>query len=393
MRICFSDEAVLKSILWKIEIISFMPLVSIIIPIYNACSTLNRCVDSILGSQNYTEYELLLIDDGSTDGSGTICDEYVAKDSRVRVFHKENGGVSSARNLGLDNARGEWVTFIDSDDYVLPSYLFRLTSCLDGDWVLGGYKESIGPIVCPIGDLYEGGGVIAFLNQYVGVHVVRACWGGLYRASIIRKHNIKFSTSIRYGEDTYFNSCYMIHCDRIRLINDSGYIYCNEMITDDKYILSAADVRNTLSCIIQNRIAIENKYGLKISNDADAQIFLNKYPIEELNDEDSLYDYYSLCRKCYPDISWENFCSDERCSPIVRLISIIKRRFEEHENDTAIKCCKSYSRVCRVIKRCPRFKYKDFYIWYYLLRGGYMKILEFLMKFYFLSKKIISRLR
>ena len=94
-----------------------IPKISVIIPVYNAEKYLYRCIDSVL-VQTFTNWELLLIDDGSKDSSGVICDEYAAKDARVRVFHKENGGVSSARNLGLDNARGEWVAFVDSDDYI-----------------------------------------------------------------------------------------------------------------------------------------------------------------------------------------------------------------------------------------------------------------------------------
>ena len=89
-------------------------LLTIIIPVYNTAPYLPDCLTSILG-QTFSDFELLLIDDGSTDGSGTICDEYAKKDHRIRVFHKDNGGVSSARNLGLDNARGEWVYFVDSD--------------------------------------------------------------------------------------------------------------------------------------------------------------------------------------------------------------------------------------------------------------------------------------
>ena len=92
-------------------------MVSIIVPVYNAEEHLRRCVDSIL-VQTFSDFELLLIDDGSKDGSAAICDEYTIKDSRVRVFHKENGGGSSARNLGLDNAQGEWIAFVDSDDFI-----------------------------------------------------------------------------------------------------------------------------------------------------------------------------------------------------------------------------------------------------------------------------------
>ena len=96
-----------------------MPEISIIVPVYKTEAYLPRCIDSIL-AQTFSVFELLLIDDGSPDNSGKICDEYAARDSRIRVFHKENGGVSSARNLGLDNARGTYIGFVDSDDYITP---------------------------------------------------------------------------------------------------------------------------------------------------------------------------------------------------------------------------------------------------------------------------------
>ena len=95
----------------------FPPKISIIVPVYNVEQYLPMCIESIL-SQTFTDFELLLIDDGTPDSSGDICDEYARKDSRIRVFHKDNGGVSSARNLGLDEMRGEWVTFVDADDWI-----------------------------------------------------------------------------------------------------------------------------------------------------------------------------------------------------------------------------------------------------------------------------------
>ena len=91
-------------------------MISVIVPVYNTAKYLDKCIQSIL-SQTYTDFELLLIDDGSTDSSGVICDRYADQDSRVRVFHKDNGGVSSARNMGLDNAKGEYLIFLDADDY------------------------------------------------------------------------------------------------------------------------------------------------------------------------------------------------------------------------------------------------------------------------------------
>ena len=97
------------------------PLISVIVPVYKAEKYLPQCIESIL-AQTFTDFELLLIDDGSPDRSGEICDEYVRKDHRIRVFHQQNRGVSAARNLGLEQAVGEYIAFVDSDDYVLPDY-------------------------------------------------------------------------------------------------------------------------------------------------------------------------------------------------------------------------------------------------------------------------------
>lgn len=101
------------------------PTVSVLIPVYNVERYLPRCLDSVL-AQTWTDYECIIVDDGSTDNSGSICDEYARKDSRFIVIHKENGGISSARNAAVEMASGEFISFIDSDDYALPNYLERL---------------------------------------------------------------------------------------------------------------------------------------------------------------------------------------------------------------------------------------------------------------------------
>lgn len=107
-------------------------LITVIVPVYNTERYLRRCIESIL-SQTYDKFELLLVDDGSKDASGRICDEYAGKDLRVRVFHKSNGGVSSARRLGLDNARGEWIAFVDSDDCIDEHFLSVMTENMSPD--------------------------------------------------------------------------------------------------------------------------------------------------------------------------------------------------------------------------------------------------------------------
>lgn len=112
-----------------------MPKISVIVPVYNTEKYLHRCVDSIL-AQTYTDFELLLIDDGSTDGSGAICDELAQKDSRVRVFHQENGGVTSARKLGVKKSRGDYIYFVDSDDSIYNNALDVIYACMTDEYDL-----------------------------------------------------------------------------------------------------------------------------------------------------------------------------------------------------------------------------------------------------------------
>ena len=113
------------------------PLISVIVPVYKVEKYLHKCVDSIL-TQTLSDIELILVDDGSPDWSGAICDEYVEKDSRVRTIHKPNGGVSSARNKGLDEANGDWIGFVDGDDYVAADAVEKLVTAMEAnkaDWV------------------------------------------------------------------------------------------------------------------------------------------------------------------------------------------------------------------------------------------------------------------
>ena len=191
---------------------------SIIVPVYNVSNYLRGCIDSIL-SQSYPDFECILVDDGSTDESGLICDEYAARDSRIRVFHKENGGVSSARNLGLENAEGEWVYFVDSDDELLPDGLRIIVDCIrpDVDVVLAGYEsyDEDGTLKYSIPDrvkimlkkteslstLYERHALFYRFLPYL--------WIRLLRRSIIEEKHIRFDTRISNKEDTLFLAQYI----------------------------------------------------------------------------------------------------------------------------------------------------------------------------------------
>ena len=119
-----------------------MPTVSIIVPVYNSKEFLPECLSSIL-CQHYSDIEVLLIDDGSTDGSGQLCDNYSAEDKRIRAIHKKNGGVSSARNIGLEKATGEWVMFLDSDDLLTEDAIENLMRDVndDIDMSYGGLRK------------------------------------------------------------------------------------------------------------------------------------------------------------------------------------------------------------------------------------------------------------
>lgn len=202
-------------------------MISVIVPVYKAEKYLHRCVDSIL-AQSYTDFELLLINDGSPDNCGAICDEYAAKDSRVRVFHKTNGGVSSARNMGLDNARGEWITFIDSDDYVHPDYLRSLYERVDVDLIVGSF-QLVGSDENWIGILenveYDRDVLrlkletAAFPPNYHGI------LGKLYRARIIKDNNIRFDTKIYLSEDWLFTLNYFIYIESVCTIDKPYYYY------------------------------------------------------------------------------------------------------------------------------------------------------------------------
>ncbi len=205
-----------------------VPLVSIIVPVYNAEKYLNRCIDSIL-SQTMTDFELLLIDDGSKDNSGRICDEYAEKDARVRVFHKPNGGVSSARNLGLDNAKGKWITFVDADDRCSCDYLEHLLSKVDDDTDLIISYAVICDSTGEKAEVYPEYRVNAtnFERLFVDsdMHWHTSPWAKLYRASIIYENSLRFNEMMHIGEDADFLFSFMLITDKIYVSSDTDYYY------------------------------------------------------------------------------------------------------------------------------------------------------------------------
>ena len=200
-----------------------MPKISVIVPVYNTEKYLHRCIDSIL-AQTFTDFELLLIDDGSKDNSGAICDEYAAKDQRVRVFHKKNGGVSSARNLGLDNAQGEWITFVDSDDWVKKEYIELFINNAD-DLVYQSFLSIFNGQTEVWDTSIRTLDVNECLTRLYEKKVLGYCWGKLYTLQKIKKYNVRFDENIRFREDELFVLKYLSHTSHITCINKKKYIY------------------------------------------------------------------------------------------------------------------------------------------------------------------------
>lgn len=212
-----------------------MPEISIIVPVYKVEKYLHRCVDSIL-AQTFTDFELLLIDDGSPDLSGAICDEYAAKDDRIRVFHKENGGVSSARNLGLDNAQGKYIMFCDSDDSVDPQWCEKLYEHVHGDCL---------PI-CQFIVKDAADKTINHSNSKAGVFDaidlpsiwIWTCWRAIYLSQIICDNNLRFNESISFSEDLMFNVDYLTIVGQYEVIEECLYNYyvVTESLSRKQYI-------------------------------------------------------------------------------------------------------------------------------------------------------------
>ena len=179
-----------------------MCVISIIVPIYNIEKFLPCCIDSIL-AQTFTEWELILVDDGSKDTCGSICDEYATKDGRIRVIHKPNGGLTSARNAGLAMASGEWVMYLDGDDWIEPEMLellLRKGEETGADIVMGdflfAYPDRDVPYRLPNWDNKK----TASLNRYITSVWTCVC-GGIYRRSLYEEHQLQSPQGVTYCED------------------------------------------------------------------------------------------------------------------------------------------------------------------------------------------------
>lgn len=211
-----------------------MDLISIIVPVYNKINYLKNCLNS-LEAQTYKKIEIILVDDGSTDGSGIICDEYDVLFDNISVYHKINGGVSSARNFGMKKANGKYIFFIDADDEVMPNYIEKMYTTL--------IKENVDIVICSIRERYYlKNGDIKLINRhleckkgnilndfsklyfddnfYLGANCLK-----IYKSSIIKEYGLQFKEDLSSGEDYVFNLEYYECINTYCTISDILYIY------------------------------------------------------------------------------------------------------------------------------------------------------------------------
>lgn len=209
-----------------------VPLISIIVPVYNSEKTLNRCVDSIF-NQTFCDWELLLIDDGSTDQSGEICNQYASKDQRIKVFHKNNGGVSSARNEGIKRSKGDYILMLDSDDSLEPETCERLISMSEyknTDCIVFGFKQKSGSIWTAVEDK-DYISISDFKKDFIywlSTELLSSSVNKLYKKCLIKD---LYPENISFGEDLIFCLSYLKQCQSISFITNTFYLH-NNLNTD-----------------------------------------------------------------------------------------------------------------------------------------------------------------
>lgn len=240
-------------------------MVSIIIPVYNSSKYLSKCIESIL-SQTYKNFELILVNDGSTDDSLEICNKYKEKDTRISVINSENKGVSNARNLGIDKSKGEWIIFCDSDDWVENTWIESYSKYFESknDIIFQGYifenenEEIISIKNHTINKLEESASKVTYLEQN---DMIGYCWIKIFRSEPIKTNNIKFDTSISHSEDLIFTLDFLtIIKGNIIISSATNYHYIRHLnsLISKPYDFNEIIIR--LEKIYHARRKLSNKY-------------------------------------------------------------------------------------------------------------------------------------
>lgn len=263
------------------EAINVTGLISIITPVYNSEKYLHRCIKSVI-NQDYKKIEMIIIDDGSTDKSGKICDEYRLSDKRVKVIHTKNKGPSAARNTGIENSKGEFIFFVDSDDSLEKDSLSLLIKSYNqhkADIIVGDFKK-IKDDVSESGHsrFFSGSKILTKqeILDYIKLYLKKPnrfplfgySWGRLFRSSIIKKNNISFDPDLRTHEDVAFNFIYLKYTNEIFFLKKAIY---NHFIYED-YTSAGMKISNHPKDLFGYRKALVNLSEFLKDNYSDAEI-------------------------------------------------------------------------------------------------------------------------
>lgn len=280
-----------------------IPTLSIIVPVYNAERSIEECVRGLL-SQSFNDFEIILVDDGSTDRSGVLCDELATSDGRIIVSHQENNGVSSARNAGIDKASGKYLGFVDADDNIQPnmySTMVEKAEESDTDYVICGYTEVSGNnnkevlFDLPDGELMDRSGVVNRLlySIYSNESIINAPWNKIYKREIIERHQIRFPDR-RRAEDWFFNIRYLEKARSAMSINKPLYNYVRN---DQSAMSKVFPEQYTLwKENFQIRREIADKYQLDVDwKQVDTQFVSNVIPwIIAMSGQDRYYRFNTV---------------------------------------------------------------------------------------------------
>lgn len=286
------------------------PMVSVIVPIYNVEKYLKRCIDSIL-NQTYKNLEIILIDDGSPDKCPEICDEYAQEDDRVIVIHKENGGVSSARNAGLDIAKGEYIGFVDPDDYInydMYSTMVKKMELFECDAVICGFcqvsekenkiirKDSLENKIVSVEECFKE------LFGFSGLAIKPVVWNKLFKRDIIS--DLRFCEDIEISEDLLFCVEYLLNCDKIALLEGAFY---NNFLRLGSATRSGAKAKSIVKTVMVDEL-VYRKIKFKYASTSDIVL---KWTLED-------------------NLGWYNELKKYKCSEELREMkkAITKRRYE-----------------------------------------------------------------
>ena len=274
-------------------------MISIIVPVYNTGKYLQECLDSLI-AQSYSDIEIIVVDDGSTDDSYLICKKYTQKDSRIRIFHKDNSGVSDARNFGIEHARGEYISFCDSDDRIAPKLYELLLNTMEVnnvDRVVSGYAY-----------LYDDGHVRQCKarvpdGKYNAHDILRkmiddgtlsgflfsGVYNSLFKKKIIDDNNIRFDSMIRYNEDSLFSFKYMLHSNALySLQSHVTYFYRqhNSSVTKKRSVGDKYEpLRKALYCMNLEKMDIDFESQMKRRTVTEALWQILDIAIKERNDK------------------------------------------------------------------------------------------------------------